>query len=152
MAKDILELQKASYEVEAEIIGCRDLPPLKESVADLQNCGEEFHAYYSDGKLAGAISIKRMDGILDIHRLMVHPAYFRKGIATALLAKIEEIYPFEELIVSTGAKNGPAIRFYERHGFRKMKETMMSEGILIACYKKARMDHSVSIEEKSRRY
>ena len=138
MAKRILGLQKASYEVEAEIIGSRDLPPLRESVGELRDCGEEFHVYYSDGKLAGAISFKRMDGIMDIHRLMVHPAYFRKGIATELLAKIEELYPFDELIVSTGAKNGPAIRFYERHGFRKIKETMMSEGILIACFKKVK--------------
>ncbi|MEB1809193.1 MAG: hypothetical protein LPK26_18205 [Bacillaceae bacterium] len=42
IAAEIYNLQKKAYEVEGNIIGYLDLPPLKETVQDLQQCGELF--------------------------------------------------------------------------------------------------------------
>lgn len=81
ISKEVLNIQIPSYKIEAEIIDFYDIPPLKDTVHSLQQCGETFFGYYLNDELCGVISIKIDDGIIDIHRLMVHPYHFRKGIA-----------------------------------------------------------------------
>ncbi|WP_301107661.1 N-acetyltransferase [Sporosarcina sp.] len=87
--------------------------------------------------LGGVISFKVDHDLLDIHRLMVHPDYFRQGIAQILLDFVEaENTDCETLIVSTGSRNAPAVRFYEKNGFVTTDEISLSEGILITSFKK----------------
>src|SRR5699024_12347757 len=68
----------------------------------LQQCGETFYGYYSNGWLCGVVSIKTAKCVIDIHRLMVHPNHFRKGIAKKLLNFVEgNKEKFKTIIVST---------------------------------------------------
>lgn len=137
MAAEIYDLQKNAYEVEANIIGYLDLPPLKETVQDLQQCGELFLGYVLEGKVLGAISYKTSTDLLDIHRLMVHPLHFRKGIAHALLVHLEECEAaICEWIVSTGTGNTPAINFYKRNGFQAINEVKVNERLSITNLKR----------------
>lgn len=137
LAEDVLRVQLVSYQVEAELIDCYEIPPLKDTVDKLRQCGEKFYGYYSDEVLGGVISFKEDNDLLDIHRLMVHPDYFRQGIAQMLLDFVEaENKDCETLIVSTGSSNAPAVRFYEKNGFVKTEEISLSEGILITSFKK----------------
>ncbi len=139
LAKEVLSLQLPSYEVEAKLIDCYDIPPLKDTVSTLQQCGENFYGCYVDGELGGVISIKVEVGLIDIHRLMVHPKHFKKGIAKRLLDFIESTGEgIETLIVSTGSKNVPAINFYEKSGFMKMAEVKVMEGLSITSFEKKR--------------
>lgn len=78
LAKEVLNIQIPSYNVEAEIIDYYELPPLKDTVETLQQCEETFFGYYVNEELCGVISMKVDNGIIDIHRLMVHPKHFRK--------------------------------------------------------------------------
>lgn len=41
-AQEVFSIQIAAYKIEAAIIGSYDLPPLKETIETLQNCGESF--------------------------------------------------------------------------------------------------------------
>lgn len=139
LAEEVLNVQLLSYKVEAELIGCYDIPPLKDTVSTLQRCGETFYGCYVDGELGGVISIKVEERLIDIHRLMVHPKHFRKGIARRLLEFIESNGDGDEtLIVSTGSKNAPAIYFYEKSGFVKTGEVKVMEGLLITSFEKKR--------------
>src|SRR6476646_1831606 len=80
------DLQRASYAVEAELIGFDGIPALHESLEELRDCGESFLGLDDETGLAGAVSwVRLQDGTLDICRLMVHPRAHRRGIATALL-------------------------------------------------------------------
>ena len=88
-AEEVLNIQIPSYMIEAELINFYEIPPLKDTVDTLQQCGETFYGYYLNEELSGVISIKIANGVLDIHRLMVHPKHFRKGIAKMLLDFIE---------------------------------------------------------------
>ena len=113
LAKEVLNIQIPSYKVEAEIIDFYEIPPLNDTVETLQQCGETFFGYYLSEKLCGVISIKTEKNVMDIHRLIVHPKYFRKGIAKMLLDFIESnIEGIETIIVSTGSENTPATYFY----------------------------------------
>ncbi|HLR75537.1 MAG TPA: GNAT family N-acetyltransferase [Virgibacillus sp.] len=137
VAKEVLNIQIPSYNVEAKIIDCYDIPPLKDTVESLQQCGETFFGYYLNKELCGVISIKAGDRIIDIHRLMVHPKHFRKGIAKKLLSFIEvELENIEAIIVSTGTKNTPAVAFYLKNGFLKTEETRITECLSLTSFKK----------------
>lgn len=137
IAKEVLNIQLASYKVEAEIIGFYDLPPLKDTVETLQQCMETFFGFYINEELCGVISVKKEKGVIDIHRLMVHPNHFRKGIAKKLLDFIESDHDgFETMIVSTGTKNTPAVTFYLKNGFSILEETRITEHLSITSFKK----------------
>lgn len=132
----VLDLQRKSYKVEADLIGTDEIPPLKETFEQLQECGETFIGYYIDGRLAGAVSYKKEEGnVMDIHRMMVHPNFFRRGIARKLINQLEQI-SYSEIIVSTGAANTPAVKLYEKLGFERQKDSVVGDGLLIANFKK----------------
>lgn len=138
ISKEVLNIQIPSYKIEAEIIDFYDIPPLKDTVHSLQQCGETFFGYYLNDELCGVISIKIDDGIIDIHRLMVHPYHFRKGIAKKLLKFVEggNKEKSATIMVSTGTKNTPAIDFYLKMGFSKTEEKSVSEGLSLTSFKK----------------
>jgi ribosomal protein S18 acetylase RimI-like enzyme len=135
-AEDILNIQRPSYEVEAEIIGTYEIPPLKDTVHTLQQCEETFFGYYEKDELCGAIAIKVDDDVLDIHRLIVHPNHFRKGIAQLLLNFIESKFEVEIVIVATASKNNPAISFYTKNGFQNIKEVTVNEHLSLSFFEK----------------
>ena len=72
--RGLRNLQRASYAVEAELIGFDGIPALHESLEELRDCGESFLGLDDETGLAGAVSwVRLQDGTLDICRLMVHP-------------------------------------------------------------------------------
>ena len=48
----LVALQRASYAVEAELIGARELPPMSESPEALRACGETFLGARRNGRFA----------------------------------------------------------------------------------------------------
>lgn len=137
-AAEVLQLQRASYKIEAEYIGTDEIPPLKETFAQLQSCGETFIGCYLHGRLAGAVSYKREQETIDIHRVMIHPDFFRRGIAASLITYIEKTVETEatDIIVSTGAANLPAVRLYEKLGFERKEDLIVGNGLRVASFKK----------------
>jgi ribosomal protein S18 acetylase RimI-like enzyme len=83
LAQQVLAVQRPSYQSESELIEYPNLPPLLETVADLQNSDETFVGYWVDGQLAGVLSYEQWDEGIHIDRLVVHPDYFRRGIGRA---------------------------------------------------------------------
>ncbi|WP_407270942.1 GNAT family N-acetyltransferase [Radiobacillus sp. PE A8.2] len=135
LAQQVLRVQVPSYMVEAKIINFYDIPPLHDTVESLQKCEETFYGYYIDSVLCGAISFKNENRILDIHRLIVEPTHFRKGIASKLLEHLEQsVKDFDIITVSTGALNHPAIQFYETHGFTQIDVRTITKGLSLAFF------------------
>lgn len=135
-AETVLNLQIPAYKVEADIIGSDEIPPLKDTVETIQSCEETFYGYYLHEELCGAISVKVTDEEVDIHRLIVHPDHFRKGIAQKLLDFVENQFQNRVLKVATGAKNTPAVQFYEKNGFEKRKEVTVSKEITLTFFER----------------
>ena len=136
----ILTIQQAAYRIESELIGFYEIPPLYDTKELLQQSGESFYGCMMDGTIAGFISCELKPQTIDICRLGVHPDYFRRGIATALLHYVEETaYPDgQHFSVSTGAKNMPARRLYEQFGFVLLQEFPVEPGLVMAFYEKKR--------------
>jgi ribosomal protein S18 acetylase RimI-like enzyme len=135
-AEKVLNIQIPAYQVEAEMIGSFEIPSLKDTVETLQTCGETFYGYYSDEQLCGVISIKVVNEEVDIHRLIVHPNHFRKGIAQALLDFIEANFKMNRMIVATASKNVPAVRFYKKNGYQVIKEVMVNGNLSLTYFEK----------------
>ncbi|MEK1833045.1 GNAT family N-acetyltransferase [Priestia megaterium] len=76
-----------------------------------------FFAYYLKEKICGIISFKLDETEIDLHRLIVSPEYFRKGVAQKLLDFVETIEGIKSMRTTTGAKNTPAVNFYLKNGF-----------------------------------
>lgn len=120
-AESIMKLQRASYKIEAKLIGYDEIPPLQETVSDLQTSTETFYGYFLHNNLVGIISFRVSHHILDIHRMAVYPNYFRKGIADNLLRFIESLNNngIRSIIVSTGKENRPAINLHLKNNYTK---------------------------------
>ena len=130
IANSILELQRASYLVEAELIEFYQIPQLSESLSSLQACQETFYGYYIGDALAGIISFKVVKDVLDIHRVAVHPKSFRRGIAQKLIRYAEELYQhISQITVRTGSANIPAVNLYLHCGYRITRTLRISEDL-----------------------
>lgn len=137
IVKELLKLQIASYKVEADIINFYEIPPLKDTIDSLKECDEIFYGLYIENNIAGIISYKIIENIVDIHRVAVYPQYFRMGIAGELLNFVEGLHSnINKVVVCTGKKNLPAINLYLKNGYKKINDIEVSKGVYLTKFEK----------------
>ena len=137
VARQLQALQEAAYAVESALIDYPDLPPLNESVADIQQSSDVFLVCQKDSRLVGALSYEQVEDVLDITRLVIHPDYFRQGIAGQLLRQVEQLaVGIVEITVSTAIKNKPAIALYKKYGYEQKDMTTLPDGLVLVHLRK----------------
>jgi putative acetyltransferase len=75
-----------------------------------------------DGAAVGCCGVALFDGFAELKRLYVRPSARGRGVAEALVAKIEETTreaKIARLCLETGDRQIPAMRLYERLGFTR---------------------------------
>ncbi|MCR2807126.1 GNAT family N-acetyltransferase [Paenibacillus soyae] len=147
IAQYILDVQLPAYRVEAELIGYDDIPPLRDTVDTIRNSKETFVGYFIEQELAGFISYESADDAIDLCRMVVHPGYFRRGIAKRLLAYVlADAASSKKVTVSTGARNEPAKSLYRGFGFVLAKELEVAPGLSLAFFeldRRGQEDHNI---------
>jgi ribosomal protein S18 acetylase RimI-like enzyme len=139
VAEAVLDVQRRAYRIEADLVGFDSIPPLHESLEELQASGETFLAAMVDGRLAGLVSWKLDGDTLDLHRLAVDPGFFRAGIGRALVRAAQAAEPeAHRVIVQTGADNDPAKALYESEGFTKIGEREVAPEFRVTLFEKVR--------------
>jgi len=83
--------------------------------------GVVFRGYEAEGQLAGVMGIQPVRDVHLIRHAYVLPAFQRIGAGGALLDHLRRGTP-GTVLVGTWAAAVWAIRFYERHGFRRVSE------------------------------
>jgi len=64
--------------------------------------------------------------------MIVHPEYFRRGIASALINYLFDLnLDVKNMIVSTGRVNEPAKNLYKKHGFNEIANTELVRDVFI---------------------
>jgi ribosomal protein S18 acetylase RimI-like enzyme len=137
VAANVLDLQRRSYAVEARLIGSDRIPPLHESLAQVQACGETFLGAYVEGRLAAVVSWRFDGATIDLHRLAVLPDFFRRGIGVALLrAALRSEPQARRAIAQTGAANEPAKQLYRGEGFAELGDREVLPGLWISQFER----------------
>lgn len=137
-AQRILDVQLPSYRIEAELIGFCDIPPLRDTLETIQCSGECFIGYAIHDKLTGFIAYELIEDAVEICRMVVHPDYFRRGIAKQLLAYLlAGAAAHKKVTVSTGDKNEPAKLLYRSLGFTEVNQIEIAPEVRLACFELA---------------
>jgi len=129
VAKQIRDLFRVSYTVEAELLNATDFPPLKRELENYRQSGNTFYGYFSEGTLAAAMEIDQGPDSTHIQSLVVHPDFFRMGIGSALVSFVFSTYSSKIFTVETGAANKPATELYRKHGFREILQYDTDHGV-----------------------
>jgi len=137
-AEKIHALFQVSYRIEAALLGVTDFPPLRRTLSNIQNSNTQFFGLWKKDVLAAAAEIDQLKNTLDVCSLVVHPKYFRQGIAQKLLVFIENYDDSKTLIVETGWANAPAIALYKKFGFHEKREYISERGIKKISFSKSK--------------
>jgi GNAT superfamily N-acetyltransferase len=126
-AGEVLTLQRAAYVTEAWAHGDLDLPPLWQSLADLEAELADPQVLAAGwrsgtGRLLAAVRVRIAPGtpvVAHIARLTVVPDRQGQKLGTRLLTELEKQLPAEatELRLFTGEHSHANLRFYARHGY-----------------------------------
>src|SRR5947209_116914 len=129
----ILALQQLAYRSEALLYEDWNLPPLTETVEELQAefARQVILKALDDDRIIGSVRA-RMDHTMTcaIGRLMVHPEYRGQGIGTRLMQEIERQFEeAERFVLFTGEKSARNLRFYQRLGYWEFRRVAVSPGM-----------------------
>jgi GNAT superfamily N-acetyltransferase len=83
--------------------------------------GVVFWGYEEDGALMGVMGIQPVRDVTLIRHAYVRTNAQKKGVGSQLLAHLRELTK-DPVLIGTWADAVWAIRFYERHGFRRVSD------------------------------
>lgn len=128
-ALEILKLQKTAYRKEAALYDDWTIPPLVQTLSEIQ---KEFeHSIFLkaswETRIVGSVRAAFESGTCRIGRLIVHPDYQRRGIGTLLLKNIEVFHPeARRFELFTGIKSVNNIRLYQNLGYKQYRRQDLS--------------------------
>ncbi|MGN7950091.1 GNAT family N-acetyltransferase [Microbacterium sp. 22215] len=120
-AGEVLTLQRAAFVSEAQIYGSADMPPLTQTLAEVEaelRAGSGLTARMN-GRLVGAIRFVEDDGVLLIGRIAIAPDMQGEGIGRTLLDEAERSSTATEAELFTGSLSEANIRLYKARGYRE---------------------------------
>ena len=135
----ILSLQYLAYQSEAELFKSKDIPPLKQTLNELE---EEFDRGLilkltsDDNKIIGSVRANSDCKTTYIGKLMVHPDYRHQGFGRKLLIEIERCFPNTRYELFTSTKSLDNIRFYKSMGYEIFNQKEMSEELIFTYMQK----------------
>ena len=140
---EILLLQKLAYESEAKLYNDFNIPPLIQTLKEIE---EEFknHIFLKsmeNGKIVGSVRAVLIDSkTCYIGRLNVHPDFQNQGIGTNLMREIENIFKeCERFELITGHRSIKNIKLYEKLGYKIFKTEKLTENLNLVYLEKIKL-------------
>ena len=126
----ILDLQYLAYQSEAKLFHDPDIPPLKQTLAEVEcefQKGIILKAVDVNNTIIGSVRAYYDNDSVYIGKLMVHPEKQGQGIGTRLLAAIENEYPQQRYELFTSSKSIKNIELYEKSGYKIFREKQITD-------------------------
>ena len=127
---EILDLQYLAYQSEARLFNNEDIPPLKQTLVDVENeyqRGIILKALDEDKNIIGSVRAYCDNGTVYIGKLMVHPSKQGQGIGTQLLLEMEKQYPKQRYELFTSTRSEKNIALYKKLGYKIFDEEQVTE-------------------------
>lgn len=137
--QDILDLQYLAYQSEAILFHNIDIPPLNQTLLDIENeykKGIILKALDESEKIIGSVRGYSDNGTTYIGKLIVHPKMQRHGIGTKLLLEMEKEYPEQRYELFTSTRSTNNIALYERLGYRIFDEKQITDELIFVYLEK----------------
>ncbi|MNN02229.1 Acetyltransferase YpeA [compost metagenome] len=125
----ILQLQYLAYQSEAEIYNDYSIPPLTQTITQLE---EEFAEQVIlkavvDNRIVGSVRALKDGETCKIGKLIVHPDYQNRGIGSKLMNAIEgRFIHCSKYELFTGAKSLKNISLYQKRGYQQTRKINVS--------------------------
>lgn len=136
---EILSLQYEAYRSEAVLLNNKNIPPLQQTLADLQTEYAKnifLKAIDDKGAIIGSVRCFSEGETVYIGKLMVKPTCQRKGIGTNLLLEVEKLCPNKRYELFTSNKSLKNISLYERLGYKIFAEKNLSDDLTLVYLEK----------------
>lgn len=138
--EEILALQRLAYESEARLCSNWNIPPLRQTLQDLEqelNQGWILLKTVSmTGQIEGSVRIHVRQGTAFVGKLMVRPQAQGKGLGTQLLAAVEQVCPQRRYELFTSALSQRNLRLYARAGYTPFREEEIEAGLRLVWLEK----------------
>jgi ribosomal protein S18 acetylase RimI-like enzyme len=122
VASQIWRLFQSAYEIEAQLLGLQDFPPLNRPVKQIRQAETAFFGSWYEFALVAVIELEGVGtDWIHINSLGVAPTHFRQGFGTQLLNEVLELHPLQRFTVATAVANIPALHLYKNAGFYQQK-------------------------------
>lgn len=143
--EEILALQKLAFASEAARYNDYTLPPLIQTLEEMQADFEKmvFLKASVDGRIVGSVRACAKGDTCLISRLCVHPEFQRRGIGMRLMEAIEERFQgVRRYELFTGHASIPALNLYSKLGYVEFGRKEMTTHTLVFLEKKIGDSHS----------
>jgi ribosomal protein S18 acetylase RimI-like enzyme len=135
----ILTLQQLAYRSEAEIYDDFDLPPLRQTLLEMQeDCVRQVVLKATlDGRIVGSVRGHQRDGTCHIGRLVVDPGCQNRGIGARLMAAIEERFrDAHRYQLFTGHRSERNLYLYKKLGYLEVRTETASDRLSLVFLEK----------------
>lgn len=164
-AAEILALQKIAYQTEIELYGDDSLPPMQQTLEELEHDFEHvpvnapsllpadrdvaaapaaparivFLKAVINGKIIGSIRGYQLGDTAYLSRMIVHPYFRRRGVGRRLLPEIEKAFPTARRFeANTGHQSKRNHYQLTKLGYRQFKTEPLSPTITLVYFEKTR--------------
>jgi ribosomal protein S18 acetylase RimI-like enzyme len=133
-AAEILDLQKRAYRSEAILYGLETIPPLTQTLDEMQAdiTNQVVLKALIDGQIIGSVRATVQDDTCHIGRLIVDPSWQNRGIGTRLMGEIEarfaRVARFE---LFTGHKSARNLYLYGKLGYVPFRHKQVNDALTI---------------------
>ena len=135
----ILELQYLAYQSEAALFGTMDIPPLKQTLEEVEQEYREgliLKMVSAEDVLIGSVRAREEGETVYIGKLMVHPKYRGQGLGTRLLQEIERQLPGKRYELFTSTRSGKNIQMYKKNGYQIFRQKEINESLVFVYMEK----------------
>ena len=137
--EQILAIQYAAYQAEARLYDDYEIPPLRQTLSELQAESRQkliLKAVWN-GQITGSVRVNLIQDVCYLGRLVVTPDRQGCGIGSALLRAGEVAFSQARCVeLFTGSRSVENLRFYEKRGYRRLREEVLSTKVTLVFLRK----------------
>jgi N-acetylglutamate synthase-like GNAT family acetyltransferase len=138
-AQKILDIQKEAYLSEAEIYDDYNIPPLTQTLKEIESDFENHTFYVAklEGRIVGSVNIKVEANTGHIGRLIVAKNIQNQGIGSMLMDYVEFVHSeLDAFELFTGHRSERNLSFYHKRGYQEFKRQLVNKNLLFIFLRK----------------